>query len=193
MVSKLLLAAQEVFVGAALTGEEETILKGLKTHYQEIREGLGTHKSPADYGAFPTDPYSHTPSFAGVQQPGMTGQVKEDILTRFRELGVSVCGGQVSFLTDLLNRDDFLTTEGLWEFYGVDGEALEIELERGSLAFSYCQVPIVYHLNEESRIQVTLSEGGQKVASGLTLDKATSTSIFDRTGEIRRVDVFVEL
>ncbi len=38
------------------------------------------------YGAIPTDPYSHTPGFAGAQQPGMTGPVKEDIC-RLGELG----------------------------------------------------------------------------------------------------------
>ena len=57
-------------------------------HYFEINAGIGAHKSPELYGAFPTDPYSHTPGGKGAQQPGMTGQVKEDILCRFGELGV---------------------------------------------------------------------------------------------------------
>ncbi|CAN0044150.1 unnamed protein product, partial [Discosporangium mesarthrocarpum] len=43
--------------------------------------------------AFPTDPYSHT-NRHGAQQPGMTGQVKEEIVTRFGELGVRIEGGQ---------------------------------------------------------------------------------------------------
>ncbi|MDZ7764140.1 MAG: hypothetical protein U5K00_06890 [Melioribacteraceae bacterium] len=60
----------------------------MKNYYYEIKEGIGVHKSPEKYGAFPTDPYSHTPSFAGVQQPGMTGQVKEDFISRIRELGI---------------------------------------------------------------------------------------------------------
>ena len=48
-------------------------------HYFEILAGIGAHKSPELYGAFPTDPYSHTPGGKGAQQPGMTGQVKEDL------------------------------------------------------------------------------------------------------------------
>ena len=44
----------------------------------EINAGIGAHKSPELYGAFPTDPYSHTPGGKGAQQPGMTGQVKEE-------------------------------------------------------------------------------------------------------------------
>ena len=31
---------------------------------RRIRDGLGYHKGPADCGAFPTDPYSHTPGEA---------------------------------------------------------------------------------------------------------------------------------
>ena len=58
-------------------------------HYFEINEGIGVNKSPGLYGAFPTDPYSHTPRGRGVQQPGMTGQVKEDIVSRFYELGLT--------------------------------------------------------------------------------------------------------
>src|ERR1039458_5021052 len=45
----------------------------------------------------PTDPYSHTPSFAGAQQPGMTGQVKEDLIARLGEMGVALEGGRLAF------------------------------------------------------------------------------------------------
>ena len=56
--------------------------------YRDIREGIGDCKTPENYGAFPMDPYSHTPGQTGARQPGLTGQVKEDILCRFGELGV---------------------------------------------------------------------------------------------------------
>jgi hypothetical protein len=32
----------------------------LAKHYDEIGDGIGVHKTPEVYGAFPTDPYSHT-------------------------------------------------------------------------------------------------------------------------------------
>ena len=75
MVSKLLLAVGETI--------ERDGNDRLVRQYAEIREGIGSHKNPAEYGAFPFDPYSHTPSMAGAQQPGMTGQVKEDIISRW--------------------------------------------------------------------------------------------------------------
>ncbi len=71
-------------------GAAPATLDALAAHYHEINKGIGVHKAPAVYGAFPTDPYSHTPAGKGAQQPGMTGQVKEDILSRFGELGVFV-------------------------------------------------------------------------------------------------------
>ena len=70
MVSKLRLAVAEYLVTSPL----------LKPYYQDITEGIGAHMGPEQYGAFPFDAYSHTPANAGAQQPGMTGQVKEDIL-----------------------------------------------------------------------------------------------------------------
>ncbi len=90
MVSKLLLAVQENCLLAVNNNESEVLIGKLLDHYYEINAGIGVHKSPELYGAFPTDPYSHTPATKGAQQPGMTGQVKEDLLSRFGELGVFV-------------------------------------------------------------------------------------------------------
>jgi len=95
MVSKLQLAVQECCLKAAEDKESEEVIGRLLEHYYEINEGIGVHKSPELYGAFPTDPYSNTPRHTGAQQPGMTGQVKEEILSRFGELGVRVSDGRV--------------------------------------------------------------------------------------------------
>src|ERR1035441_1482445 len=108
MVSKLLLAVGEVLYGAVRAGEDGGGIRRLKAHYSEIRGGIGVHKSPDVYGAIPTDPYSHTPSFAGAQQPGMTGQVKEDIITRRGEMGVTAIDGQLGFRCQLVSRGEFL-------------------------------------------------------------------------------------
>ncbi|MFN5885286.1 MAG: hypothetical protein ACK445_08080, partial [Bacteroidota bacterium] len=76
MVSKLQLAVQEVCLRAIDRNESPEVVGRLFDHYYEINAGIGVHKTPVLYGAFPTDPYSHTPATKGVQQPGMTGQVK---------------------------------------------------------------------------------------------------------------------
>src|ERR1035438_395833 len=58
MVSKLLLAVQEVLYRAGCAGEDAAVVERLRSHYHEIREGIGVHKPPELYGAIPTDPYS---------------------------------------------------------------------------------------------------------------------------------------
>jgi len=80
MVSKLLLATQETYLAGEKTDADLNDLIGIRDHYNEIKNGLGLHKSPSLHGAFPVDAYSHTPSGAGAKQPGLTGQVKEDLI-----------------------------------------------------------------------------------------------------------------
>jgi hypothetical protein len=104
MVAKLLLAVQERVFEASDAGAPE--LPALVAHYHRVRDGLGYRKSAAEYGAFPADPYSHTPGEGGAQQPGMTGQVKEEILTRWGELGLRFEAGQIRFDPVLLDIDE---------------------------------------------------------------------------------------
>jgi hypothetical protein len=104
MVAKLLLAVQERVFEASDAGAPE--LPALVAHYRRIRDGLGWRKTPAEYGAFPADPYSHTAAEGGAQQPGMTGQVKEEILTRWGELGLRFEDGLIRFDPVLLDADE---------------------------------------------------------------------------------------
>jgi hypothetical protein len=193
MVSKLLLAVQEVLVRAIDDKADESIIQKLKTHYAKIREGIGVHKSPDLYGAFPTDPYSHTPGFAGVQQPGMTGQVKEDILTRVGELGVEIRDGKISFRKDLINPGEFLDSPQSFIYYDVHQQKQIIALEAGALAFTYCQVPVVFHLFDQDNIRLTREKGTQKLLPGLSLDERMSACVFQRTGEIVRMDISLQI
>ncbi|HEY1205832.1 MAG: hypothetical protein ABSH46_12590 [Bryobacteraceae bacterium] len=186
MVSKLLLAVQEVMDRAAAAGEDASVVERLRRHYQDIREGIGAHKPPELYGAIPTDPYSHTPGFAGVQQPGMTGQVKEDIISRLGEMGVVVEAGRLSFRAHLVNRDEFLTAPRTFPFY-------DLALDPGTLAFTVCQVPVVAHQSGPPRIEITRADGARSTVEGLDLDAETSAAVFERTEAVRRLDVFFAL
>ncbi len=131
MVSKLLLAVGEniakIYGESGNSGESGTSsLTRLIAHYRAIKEGLGLHKSPEQYGSFPFDAYSHTPAMAGVQQPGLTGQVKEDILSRWFELGLEVKDGAIRINPIMLRKQDFAG---------------------GKLSFTYCGTRFVYHLS----------------------------------------------
>ena len=159
MVSKLLLAVGETI--ERVSGERLEVIGRLKKQYAEIREGIGSHKQPVEYGAFPFDPYSHTPSMAGVQQPGMTGQVKEDIISRWFELGIRVRDGQITFAPTMLTDADFIN---------------------GELRFTYCGTEIIY---KSERLKV---KGERK---SLTLTKEQSAHIFARDGQIKQLIIEV--
>ncbi len=168
MVSKLLLALGKHLVEFAHDKNYREYLLPLKAYYYKIKAGIGSHKSPDEYGAFPTDPYSHTPLHMGAQQPGLTGQVKEDILSRFNELGLIVENGKIEFLPLLLRRQD------------LD--------EDGSLQFGFCGVKIVIVESDMQRIEVSFRNGKSPVQLNQTeLPSDISKMLFDRHDGIERV------
>ena len=190
MVSKLLLAVQEVLDRAGTADEDAALIQRLMSHYREIREGIGVHKSPDLYGAIPTDPYSHTPGFAGAQQPGMTGQVKEDLISRLGEMGVAVKEGRLEFHRHLVSGNEFLTQPSHFNFYDIDGRQHTLDLDPGDMAFTTCQVPIVAHRCGPQKIEITRHDGSRHTIEALCLDEQTSAAIFERSGAVRRLDVF---
>lgn len=191
MVSKLQLAVQECCLKAIDENESPEVIGRLLEHYYEINEGIGVHKSPTLYGAFPTDAYSHTPAGKGAQQPGMTGQVKEDILSRFGELGVFIKDGVLQFNPCLLRKDEFLTKSKSFKYVNVHFEHKTIELTENSLAFTFCQIPVIYQLSDKSNIEVFDNQGNSKTIDQLTLDAKTSQDVFSRNGVIEKLIVNV--
>ncbi|MDH3416736.1 MAG: hypothetical protein OEM64_10550, partial [Gammaproteobacteria bacterium] len=191
MVAKLLLAIEENFFSAIEDGAKPATCQALGEMYYRVREGIGFNKTPKDYGAFPTDPYSHTPKHAGARQPGMTGQVKEEILCRFAELGVRVKDGVVKFEPALLRRQEFSADPGELEYLDVDGDWKTIEVPIDGLAFTWCQVPVVYRLNDNSEPGVTIkrADGSLDETTELGLTAQDSKALFGRSGEIRRLTV----
>lgn len=191
MVSKLHVAVLEVINQAIDNKEEQIVIDALISHFDEIGDGIGVHKSPEVYGAFSTDPYSHTPFNKGAQQPGMTGQVKEDILTRVGELGVKMKDGKLQFKPNFLKKDEFLTQDTDVTFVMIDGSSKTFNLKKESLAFTTCQVPIIYRIDTASKIVLNYNNGETKTFETLELNEEESNKIFHRTGEIEKVEVYL--
>lgn len=189
MVSKLHLAVQEVCQKAIDKNTDPEIFQRLTTHFDEIGAGIGVHKSPELYGAFPTDPYSHTPEHRGAQQPGMTGQVKEDILVRIGELGVRLENGKLSFKPTLLKKSEFIEAGKPMNLISLEQEEYQIELPKKSLGFTCCQVPVVYQLADKEGIEVEFKNASSKSIEQTTLDEEITQQVFQRTGEIKKVTV----
>ena len=173
MVSKLLLALGENILSYSNTNSKQ--VPHLKELYYRIKQGIGLHKSPKQYGGFPTDPYSHTPSMMGAQQPGMTGQVKEDILSRFNELGLVANNGRIYIVPVLIKTSDFS--------------------KNGELNFNFCQIPFFYKHAETSGIEIHMSENTDNVVyiPELVIPKDISNAIFSRSNQIEKVIVKMDL
>jgi len=122
MVSKLLLAALENFQKGLEQNSGAVTMGRLADCYFDIRSGIGFNKTPDNYGAFPTDPYSHTPGFAGAKQPGMTGQVKEEVIARLQELGVQWSMVLITFNPFILRKSEFLSGSDTLVYFDTSGE-----------------------------------------------------------------------
>ncbi len=194
MVGKLLVAVQEALLAAHDDGAGDAAVTRLRDAYWAIRGGLGLNKTALEYGAFPTDPYSHTPAHTGAQQPGMTGQVKEELLARLLETGVRVVDGAIVFDPVSLRAEELLVGPEAWEVIGIDGGRATVEVPAQSLGLTVCQVPVIVTARAgKPEIEVTRADGSRHRVPGAALDAETSRAIFGRSGQIARLHAFVPL
>lgn len=192
MVAKLLLAVQEIILSHEESSAPEQVIEKLKLMYFRVRAGLGYERSVSSYGAFPTDPYSHTPASGGAKQPGMTGQVKEELLTRLGELGVRINGGLIRFDPVLLQKSELSPHPMVFEYHDINGDARRLELPPGTLAFTLCQVPVVYEsVSGNPGVRIEFANGSSEEVAGHALTENLSRDIFDRSGRVSSLRVGV--
>ena len=177
MVSKLLLAVQENAISAIKNGASPKVIEDLTKAYYDVRAGIGFNKEAEIYGAFPADPYSHTPKGQGAKQPGMTGQVKEEVLTRWGELGVDIVNGCGNFKPLILKDSEFF--------------------EDGTLRFSWCGTPVTYRRAGSGKENLKITVDGQSreysVKDGAFLSAAETAELFARNGKIKQIEVEVAM
>ena len=185
MVSKLLLAVQET----AARFRNEAAAGKLCDFYRDIRAGLGYQKTPAEYGAFPSDPYSHTPKGHGARQPGMTGMVKEEILTRQLEVGFRFEEGRLVFDPFLVDPSELLSSPRNFSYLDVFDEEQTLALPAGTLTSFVCQTPVTVQYSDRDEVEIHYADESSRKLSGLVLDAEASEHIFSRDGVIDRVVV----
>ena len=92
----------------------------------------------------------------------------------------------------LLRAAQFLGRPADFQYFDVDGEARAIALVPGSLAFTCCQVPVVYErVTGRPWIRVTFADGAVTEIAGDALDAPTSGEIFSRNGRVARLRIGV--
>ena len=187
MVSKLMLSVQEI----ALEESQDEDFKALVASYYDVQEGLGFRKKASEYGAFTADAYSHTPSFAGAQQPGLTGMVKEGVICRFGELGVQFNNETIEFKPRLLRAEELLKQSEEAVCIYSDKSKRTISVPENALLFTITQIPVIYKRSdsESAEISVEYLDGSSETISGDVLPKSIAQSLLNRTSNVSVISV----
>ena len=108
----------------------------------------------------------------GAKQPGMTGQVKEEVITRSAELGVRVEHSCLAFKSLLLRKNEFK--------------------DDSTLEFTVCGTKVKYILSDQDKIALEFDQKTEE-RSGTSLTPQESQSIFAREGKIKSITVYTSL
>jgi hypothetical protein len=109
------------------------------------------------------------------------------------ELGCFVTNGKVSFDPFLLRAQEFTTQATTFRYLDINEAWNTIDLNSGSLAFTWCQVPVIYSIsNNDDALMTIYSEDGEKhTMMANELDQEFSQMLFARSGGIVRIDVSI--
>jgi hypothetical protein len=113
-------------------------------------------------------------------------------MARWRELGIVVKDGKLIFEPKQLLEKEFLTEETQFTYIDLSGKPQTITLSAGSLAFTFCQVPIIYKRGEQNLIHLHFEHDTVKTIHGNVLSAEDSQHIFKRTGKVFQIEFFLK-
>jgi hypothetical protein len=85
----------------------------------------------------------------------------------------------------LLEKSEFLRERQAWTL-----PTETIWLDKDSLGFTFCTVPVIYTLSDHKKIVVFFKDGSERSFEE-KIDIETSHSMFNRDGKIARIEVTV--
>ena len=100
--------------------------------------------------------------------------------------------GKLMFNPRLLRKEEFLKKQRHSHILNINKDIEEIELEKGSICFTYCQIPIIYKLAGKDGMKVIIMIIQFLNMTDLNLDLETSKKVFERTGEIKQIIVSIK-
>ncbi len=77
-------------------------------------------------------------------------------------------------------------------FIVIAKEKKQIPIPKGSLCFTYCQVPVVYTIADNYGLTIHYKDGSTKAAENLCLDAASSQHVFNRAGQVTQINVNIK-
>ena len=103
-----------------------------------------------------------------------------------------VAEGKLFFQPGMLRKKEFLSRSKTANFIDIFSKQRELLLEKGSLCFTYCQVPVIYTIANDEALEVIYSDRKKVTFNAMNLDEETSKKIFERTGEIFQIKGFLK-
>ena len=97
----------------------------------------------------------------------------------------------LGFDPTVLKASEFLEKTQTFEYYDSQQELQRLSVGRGCLAFTICQVPVVYKISEEASISVEFTDSTAIKIEGIWLDRQISTAIFKRANKVKMISVYV--
>ena len=91
----------------------------------------------------------------------------------------------------LLRAREFVGKPRQFRFLDIAGNWQETDVPAGGLAFTWCQVPVIYELNDSDGLALTVAwhDGETQTFPELALSSAISVELFQRSGRIRQLTV----
>ena len=92
----------------------------------------------------------------------------------------------------LFRSNEFLKDAKVFRYVDINNEVKEIEVEKDSLCFTYCRIPIIYKLSDKEGLEVVFNQDTVLKFTDLNIDSLTSKKVFERTGEISQIIVSIK-
>jgi hypothetical protein len=91
-----------------------------------------------------------------------------------------------------LRKTEFLEEEHVFRFVDLSGQKHRLQLKRNSLGLTFCQVPIIYSISDQNKIEVEFYSKNSEQIEGLHLPKEISQEVFNRSGQVKIIHVYIE-
>ena len=83
-----------------------------------------------------------------------------------------------------------MTDKRDFTFINIYKQKIHTTVDKNQLAFTYCQVPVMYNLDDTDwQIEIQLNDGSNEEIKGRKINKKLSASIFKRNGNVRRINL----
>ena len=80
--------------------------------------------------------------------------------------------------------------EGVFEYVNIENEVDSVKVPKEGLAFTYCQVPVIYERSDKPQIVVHTQSEAHTI-DGDTLSSELTSALFQRTNDIKKIAVSV--